>query len=249
MKNIFIIASLLILSNSARPQSVTDLVTTNFISLTVPQAYEGDLGYLNLADVIEIKKANLVKHDYTYLSSFPNLVSSVTLYQVDKDGSLSLIGNSLSVKNSTYIVIYDYTQTQTIQVNDTNNKISYYALIGVSVRMVARVTTKAAGLNLTNLFGLGMAANNKKVEGSLEVRANGINSLQINSLIPVTTDLSPSSISNALQAVATIKSHIYDKETKITPQFLAFSAIANDKTKTKFDFKSLSEKLQSIIKQ
>jgi hypothetical protein len=225
-------------------QSVTNLVATNFISLTVPQDYQGELNYLNSSNLIVKKKAGEVPHDTSYLASFPNLVSSVTLYQVDKGGTLTLTGNSLSDKNSTYIVIYDYTQTQTIQVNDTATRLNCYALIGISVRMVARVNTKSAGINLANLFGLGIAANSNKLTGSLEVRVNGVNSQQINSAIPVTTDLSPASISNALQSVATIKSHIYDASTKITPQFLAFSLIGNSKSDTQVDFVKLSEKVK-----
>jgi hypothetical protein len=240
--NLFI---LVLLIKPCLSQDVKDLVTTNYISLTVPQDYEGKINYLNSSDVIEKKNVGEVKHDNSILQSFPNLVSTVTLYQVDKDGSLSLLGNSLSAKKSTYVVIYDYTQTQTIQYVDNSGKLTYYALIGVSVRMVARVNTKTSGINLANLYGLGIAANNKKVTGSLEVRANGINSQQINGIIPVTTDLSPSSIANALQAVATIKSHIYDKETKITPQFLAFSAIGNTTDKIQFKFENLLQQIQA----
>ena len=246
MKKCIFLLSFIALTKFGTSQSLHNLVSTNFISLTVPIDYQGQLNYLDSNDIIKHKNAGEVKHDASYLPSFPNLVSSVTIYQVDEEGKLSLLGNSLSAKNSTYIVIYDYAQTQTIQVPDVD-KTNYYALIGISVRMVARVTTKSSGLNLSDIYGLGFAANRKKVQGSLEVRANGINSLQINSLIPVTTDLSPSSIANALQAVATIKSNIYDKETKITPQFLAFNIVGGtDTSKSKLDFQNLSEKVKSF---
>ncbi len=94
--------------------------------------------------------------------------------------------------------------------------------------MVAKVQTKSAGLNLSSIEGLGIAANNNKVNGSLEVRSVGISWDKLNTSIPVTTDLSPASISNALQTVATIKSHIYDADVKITPQFLAVSQGVKD---------------------
>lgn len=244
MRKVLLFTLSLVPAIAAFSQSVTNLVATNFISLTVPQDYQGELNYLDSNNLVVRKKAGEVPHDITYLASFPNLVSSVTLYQVDKGGTLTLTGNSLSDKNSTYIVIYDYTQTQTIHVNDTVIRLNCYALIGISVRMVARVNTKTAGINLANLFGLGIAANSNKLTGSLEVRVNGVNSQQINSVIPVTTDLSPASISNALQSVATIKSHLYDASTKVTPQFLAFSLIGNNKSDTQVDFVKLSEKVR-----
>ncbi|MFZ4929587.1 hypothetical protein [Chryseobacterium sp. Mn2064] len=238
-------AALLLMITFCWGQTVHDLFATNFISFTVPQSYEGQISYLNSNDLIEKKSVHDVKHDRTLLPSFPNLVSNVTLYEENGNGVLSLIGNSLSVNNKSYTVIYDYTQTQTILINDASTNVNYYALIGISVRMVAKIVSKSSGINLANLYGLSLAADKKKIAGSLEVRVNGISSQQINALVPVTTDLSSSSIANALQAFATVKSHIYDAETKITPQFLAFSVIGNDKNKD-IDINKLSEKVRSF---
>ena len=252
MKKLLLVMLMLNALTSSEAQSVSSnqsMFSTNFISLTVPQDYQGEISYLNATNTIEKKKVGQIVHDYTLLGSFPNLVSSVTLFQVDENGSLSLLGNSLTLKNSTYLVIYDYAQTQTIHLKDSAEKLNYFALVGVSVRMVARINSESAGINLTDIFSLGAAANRSKITGSLEVRVNGANSQQINSIIPVTTDLSPSSISNALQAVATIKSHLYDSTTKITPQFLAFNAIGNqtnDPSQLKPDFKVLLNKVKSF---
>jgi len=221
-------------------QSLKDFKSKDFISLSVPANFQGQMKYLDATDKVTQLWVSDVKHDASLLHSFPNVVSSVTLFEVDKGGSLSLLGNNFSARNTTYVVIYDFTQTQTLQLSD--DKVVYFALIGVSVRMVARIKTKTAGINLTNLFGLGIAANSKKVTGTLEVRTNGICSQKINGIIPVTSDLSPASIENALQAVATIKSHIYDPDTKITPQFLAFSLAGQDGT---FDYKQICDNLYS----
>ena len=134
-------------------------------------------------------------------------------------GELSILGVGISAKNETYQVIYDFSQTQTLISDSDSNYESI--LVGVGVRMVAKIKTKKAGINLSSPFSL--VADIKKIEGSLEVRVSGIGSQKINGLIPTTSDLSPASISNALQAVATIKSHIYDTETIINPQILAYS--------------------------
>jgi hypothetical protein len=63
------------------------------------------------------------------LASLPNLVSSVTIYQIDQEGGLTLLGNSMS-KKFQIMVIYD-TQTQTIQITDATASVKYYALIGI----------------------------------------------------------------------------------------------------------------------
>lgn len=211
-------------SHGQSDSSLKEFSTSTLISLPVPQHFDGKINYIDPDNKISVRDISSVKHDNTILASFPNIVSSVTVYQVEDDGSLSFMGNGVSAKNSVYEVIYDFTQTQSIIVDDHT-----FALVGISVRMVAKIKTKSAGINIASIEGLGIAATHKKVTGSLEVRANGVSSEKINAQIPVTTDLSPASISNALQAVATIKSHIFDAESKITPQFLAISQGIKDK--------------------
>jgi hypothetical protein len=210
--------------------------TSDYIALTVPQHYEGTIWHINDSLKQELTEVKDLKNNNKLLNSFPNTVSNVTVYKVTADGELKFAGIGISGKNEVYQVIYDFSQTQTITWNEDGTNQS--VLIGVGVRMVAKVKTKKAGINLASPFGL--VANIEKVEGSLEVRVTGISSRKINELIPTTTDLSPSSISVALQAVATIKSHIYDAETIITPQYLAYNKI--DKTVDKESIKLIEKK-------
>jgi len=218
----FAIASIFLIScNVALAQKgafLKDFSTSTLVSLPVPQHFDGDINYLDKDGNISTKSVTAIKHDNTILPSFPNMVSSVTVYRIEEDGTLNYLGNAISEKNAEYEAIYDYTLTQNIIVDDSS-----FALVGVSVRIVAKVKTRVSGLNLASIEGLGVAVDHKKVTGSLEVRVNGISSERINAQIPVTTDLSAASVSNALQSVAIIKSHIYDDDTKITPLFLAVS--------------------------
>lgn len=194
--------------------NINNFRTCTIISLPVPQNYDGQIKYIGSDDLVYYKKVNEVKHDFSLMSSFPNMASNVSVYKVADDGSLVFMGNALSQKGSVYEVIYDFSQSQTIKVDDTT-----FIMVGAGVRMVAKIKTMESGLNLTNLEGLGLAANRKKVTGSLEVRSSSISSAKIQ--IPATTDLSSSSISAALQTVATIKTCLGDKDTKITPEILA----------------------------
>lgn len=196
-----------------------EIFTSDYIALTVPQQFYGTIYYINDSLEQVIKDVKKCKCDNSLLRSFPNIVSNVTVYAMQKDGQLTISGVGISAKNEVYQVIYDFSQTQTLV--EENKQYINSALIGIGVRMVAKVKTKKAGINLSSPFSL--VANSGKVEGSLEVRVTGISSPTINGLIPTTTDLSPSSISIALQAVATIKSHIYDRETIIIPQYLAYN--------------------------
>ncbi|OUS01980.1 hypothetical protein A9Q86_04830 [Flavobacteriales bacterium 33_180_T64] len=198
-----------------------EVFTSDYIALTVPQHFYGEITHINDSLFQELKDVSGLKNDRTLLRSLPNIVSNVTVYEVEQNGDLKVLGIGISGKNKVYQVIYDYSQTQTLVWGSGENAES--VLVGIGVRMVAKVKTKKAGINLSSPFGL--TANTKKVEGSLEVRVTGISSSKINGIIPTTTDLSASSISVALQAVATIKSHIHDKETIITPQYLGYNKI------------------------
>ncbi|WP_440066283.1 hypothetical protein [Tenacibaculum discolor] len=193
--------------------------TSDYTALTTPQQYDGQIYYVENDKTVSVKDIRDLTHDKTLLNSFSNIVSNVTVYQMNAKGELSVLGVGISGKNETYQVIYDFSQTQTLISDSESNYESI--LVGVGVRMVAKIKTKKAGINLASPFSL--VADIEKIEGSLEVRVSGIGSQKINSLIPTTSDLSPASISNALQAVATIKSHIYDTETIINPQILAYS--------------------------
>lgn len=207
---------LILISVSANAQEFT----SDYIALTVPSQYQGEISYINDSLFQEFRYIDSLKHNYTLLNSFPNIVSNVTIYHLTEDGELKFAGFGMSGKNEVYQVIYDFTQTQTIDWVDSLGKYKS-VLVGVGVRMIAKVKTKKAGINLASPMSL--AANIDKIEGSLEVRVTGIVSKTINEIIPTTTDLSTSSISAALQAVATIKSHIYDENTIITPQYLAYN--------------------------
>ena len=175
--------------------------TSDYVALTTPQQYDGEIYYVESDKTISIKDIRDLTHDKTLLNSFTNLVSNVTVYEMNVGGELSILGVGISAKNETYQVIYDFSQTQTLISDSDSNYESI--LVGVGVRMVAKIKTKKAGINLSSPFSL--VADIKKIEGSLEVRVSGIGSQKINGLIPTTSDLSPASISNALKAVATIK--------------------------------------------
>ncbi|AUC15430.1 hypothetical protein BTO06_09885 [Tenacibaculum sp. SZ-18] len=192
--------------------------TSDYISFTTPYNYDGNIYHVGDDNKISKAAVNDLAHDKTLLKSFSNIVSNVTVYQMTKEGKLDVLGVGVSVKDKYYQVIYDFSQTQTL---DTDFKEYESILVGVGVRMVAKIKTLKAGINLSSPFSL--VADIDKVEGALEVRVSGIGSQKINDLIPTTSDLSPASISNALQAVASIKSHMYDKETIINPQILAYS--------------------------
>lgn len=229
MKKIYLLFFLLIFINCSslnnknkKQEKCSEIYSTDLISLTVPTIYNDDIYYLNSNDLICKVDVDTIPHDSTLLGSLSKIDSSVSIYKKNESGSISFIGNSASLEKGTYIVIYDYIQSQAFVPNDGSDQAK--KIIGICVRMTAEVTSEKNGIDLSDIFKIGINSKSEKVSGSLSVKSIGINSRKINQIIPVTSDLSPASISTALQAVATIKSHIYDSETKITPYFLGFAA-------------------------
>lgn len=227
-KLIFLISVAVLLSNTLNAQKFT----SDYTALTVPHHYFGDIYYVKNDKTIVKKYVDSLKHDKSILDSFSNIVSNVTVYEMDEHGKLTILGVGISRKRKNYQVIYDFSQTQTVHIG---NKYENF-IVGISVRMVAKFKSLKSDINLTSPFNL--VGGKKKVEGTLEIKVSGIGSKKINTLIPTPSDLSPTSIASALQAIATIKSHIYDKETIIIPQVLAYSEIDKD----------LEEKINPTIK-
>lgn len=242
MKNFSITTLFLLIINLiySQPNDANIFFTTSYTALTIPQLYHGDLFFLDpTSGTTKKEKTDDLKHDKNLLPSLSLITSAVTIYQSDESGNLTLMGQSISASNSDYVVIYDFSQTQQLSFILDDNMIS--GLIGVAVRMTAKLHTKKKGINLSNLFGVGIAASQNKLIGSLEVKSYGIESKTVNEIIPVPTDLSTGTIQNALSAVATIKSHIYDPETYITPLWLAYNitSIGVSKGLPKAEYKNL----------
>lgn len=243
----FVLLSLLCCYFCHSRAQVPIFFSTEYTSLAVPELFIGELSYLDPAKLTtQYKPVDGLKHDFTLLPSLSAAISTVTIYKQTTGGTLTIAGQSVSAKNEHYVVIYDFTQTQQVRAPQTDGSL-VSGLIGISVRMTAKIYTKNKGINLANLFGIGLAASQDKLTGSLEVKVFGLSSQKINEIIPVTSDLSSSTIQNCLTSVATIKSHMYDPETRVSPYLLAFnhtgSGSANSKQTLSKDFNTISEEL------
>jgi hypothetical protein len=166
----------------------------------------------------------------------PNETVEIQISEITKKGGLSLKGAAaISAKNTSYQVTMDYVKFVTINVVDTisvgknnqleNLSIFSYARVGVGLRVVASIETKRKGINLGDLFAIGFAASRNEVSGSLSVNILGVESQEITSLLPMPSEISSSSIQNAMQAMATIKSKIYNENVEIRPQIISIRSV------------------------
>lgn len=93
--------------------------------------------------------------------------------------------------------------------------------VGVGVRMVASVTVSDATVDLGSLYGLAAGAQSKKLQGTLVIQTLGLSGEGISPQIPLPAEINVTTIQNAIQALATIKSKIYDDKVSLAPAALA----------------------------
>lgn len=106
---------------------------------------------------------------------------------------------------------------------DVKNKIKFPVYVGVGLRIQASITVLSDSVNLSSLFSIGLAASQKKLNGTLIIQTLGVSGENISPLMPLPDQINESTIQFAMQSLATIKSKIYDTDkTIISPQVLAF---------------------------
>jgi hypothetical protein len=90
--------------------------------------------------------------------------------------------------------------------------------VGVGLRLTASVTVNEGHVDLANLIAIGAAAEARRVSGTLVVQTLGISGPPVSALVPMPSEISGSTIQNAIMALGAIKSRIYDEGTDIRPR-------------------------------
>jgi hypothetical protein len=90
--------------------------------------------------------------------------------------------------------------------------------VGIGLRLTASVTVNEGHVDLANLVAIGAAAEAKRVSGTLVVQTLGISGPPISALVPMPSEISGSTIQNAILALGAIKSRLYDEDTDIRPR-------------------------------
>jgi hypothetical protein len=93
--------------------------------------------------------------------------------------------------------------------------------VGIGVRMTASVTVNDTSVELGSLYGLGAGAQSKKLQGTLVIQTLGLSGENISPHIPLPSEINITTIQNAIQALATIKSKLYDANAYVVPVVLA----------------------------
>jgi len=143
----------------------------------------------------------------------------VSVYKADSSRNALIPIFGVSERNTSYQVVVDYVtyRIDEADVDEGGTTASYYYRTGVGVRLRADIHTRKAGIDILNLFGITGAVSRGDATGTMRFEVMGVGGELINGLIPVPAEISEESMMAAMQAVAAIKSNLYDDGVWINP--------------------------------
>lgn len=201
------------------------------------QAYDNFRGFVPV-DPIEYNDKVFIRDSLSIISKEIKLLTSdeilqflnnetvlVSIGQVTTEGGISYLPITISSKHSSYKVTMDYMKFATLPQIDEGGGFIGFNRVGVGLRLVTLLTVSEAGINIGDLSSIGVAAKAGKVKGTLMIEVVGIKSKEVTTLLPLPSEINQTTIQNAMQALATIKSKIYDSETKLYPQVMAIKQV------------------------
>jgi hypothetical protein len=158
------------------------------------------------------------------LEMLPDETVRLATGHVETDGTVSYGPAKIGVKGERYVAILDYVKTDTFPIPKPKSEESapverpVPTYVGVGLRMTANFVVNEGSVDLGNLIMIGAAAQARQVTGTLVFQSLGLSGKNV--VLPIPTDISPASIQQALVAIGTIKSNIYDDETQISPRIV-----------------------------
>jgi len=144
-----------------------------------------------------------------------------------------------SIEGQSYVLVVDYikynSSSRLVDIvygsNESKSKkfkghIPIYAGIGLRIR--AEFIAHKSGLNISGLPAISIAASTEGISGRLTVSTLGITGPDISPLMPIISDISVTSIQNAVQAIGSIKAKIYEDDTVIAPKIIGYESPNTD---------------------
>lgn len=186
-----------------------------------------DNGSINIKYIKSLNKSEMLKF-------LTNETVLTAVAEVDKNGNMSYIPSRTSGKKKQYIITMDYIKFATIELKKETEVIGE-ACVGVGLRLIANISSKAEDVNLGDLFAVGMAAKDKQVYGSLRIEVIGLHDPSITAAIPLPSEISSATIQSMMQTMATVKQKIYEDRISLSPQIIGVRAVKDGVTLTELN--------------
>ena len=193
-----------------------------------PMEYYGDVELADAENGISLKYVKtLTKQELLKFLTNETVLTSVA--EFDKNGNKMFIPTRISEKGKQYIVTMDYVKFTTVDLKKDSDMIGELC-VGVGFRVIANISSKAANVNLGDLFSISIAAKEKKVYGSLSIEVLGLHDPSITSLIPLPSEISAASIQSMMQAMAMVKQKMYEDKIDLNPQIVGLKGVKDGVT-------------------
>ncbi|PHX05153.1 hypothetical protein [Vibrio splendidus] len=220
---------------------LTTLIATGCSSVGIPiDNNKSNYGYhpLDPLPVNIVATSGKPPTNQELLESLPDETMRIAIGELDSKGSLTYGPATVGVAGNSYIVILDYMKFNTnalpviVTSNDFGQKsasltkdrnqanVIVPTYIGIGLRMTANIKVNKGKINLGSLFALGAAAESKQISGSMVIQTLGISGESISSIMPMPSEISSTTIQNAILALGTMKAKMYDDDTHITPRVI-----------------------------
>jgi hypothetical protein len=203
------------------------------------------------------------------MSALPDETMRLAIGEVLGEGGISYATAKTGYKGRDYVVTLDYIKFTTKSIPVTvvgklpnNDNIPAYKIVaqgtpdvtslvpvyvGVGLRLTASITVNEGTVDLGNLFGIGAAASAKKISGTLVVQSLGISGENISAALPMPAEINSTTIQNAILALGTIKSKLYEEKTIIIPRVVGIYNNLGGGSKTINNFISMLLKENQIL--
>lgn len=97
-------------------------------------------------------------------------------------------------------------------------KVTIPLYVGVGLRLTANLFTRKGNINLANLTAVAATVEAKQSSGSLTMQTLGVYNQQVASTFAIPTELSTTSVQNALVSLGAVKAIVYDRDTGTRPR-------------------------------
>ncbi|MEW7291053.1 hypothetical protein [Aquimarina sp. 2304DJ70-9] len=175
------------------------------------------------------------------MSTLPDETMRLAIGKIDSKGNTSFASAKIGYAGSSYIVILDYIKFDTkslslevakdsldniidfripLKYDESNFVVPVY--VGVGLRFTATIQVNEGSVDLGNLFALGLAAESKKVTGTLLIQTLGVSGKDISSLIPMPSQINTTTIQNAIMSLSSIKAKMYEDDSELNPRIVGF---------------------------
>lgn len=120
------------------------------------------------------------------------------------------------IDRSTYVDVIRLTDEDNLPTGYEEVRVPVY--VGIGLRMTASLRARKGGIKLTSLPAIAASADAEESSGSLTLQTLGVYNQQVASTYAIPSELSVTSIQNALVSLGAVKAIVYDRDTGTRPR-------------------------------